>query len=160
MKPSNPYQLGLPHDTAGYFVFLILLIADALLSGCAARQVKSMDGAAADTLPSPGATVEVGKLTMETSNRFDFNPAVLLNEALTTDLEEEQLLWSGDKTEPRFLFNAKIMDYEPGNAFKRWVLPGWGSTVLEVHGEIRIPDSGAVAAMINNKRSVVAGVHT
>jgi hypothetical protein len=105
----------------------------------------------------PGATIEVGEITMETPNQFDFDPAVLLNEALTTALEEEQLLWSGDKTKPRFLFNAKIMDYEPGNAFKRWVLPGWGSTVLEVHGEIRLSDSGTVAAMIDNKRSVVAG---
>lgn len=150
-------HLGLRPYAGKYSALLLLIVAVSLLSGCATGQVKSTGGADAAVLPNPGATVEVGKIAVESEKQFDFDLAALLNETLVAALKEEQILWTGDKTTPRFLFDARIVDYEPGNAFKRWILPGWGSTVLEVRGEIRSPDSGAIAAVIENKRSILAG---
>jgi len=43
-----------------------------------------------------------------------------------------------------------------GNAFKRWLLPGYGSTILEVDCELKAPD-GTTAATIHHQRSVFAG---
>jgi hypothetical protein len=127
------------------------------LSGCATGgQLKTAGGAAADLLPRPGATVEMGEVTSDAEKQPDLDPIALLRESLTTALKDENLLWSGDGGAARFLFSARILNYEPGNAFRRWVLPGWGSTILEVHGELRTPD-GTVAAVIDNKRSVAAG---
>jgi len=154
---SNLSRPGRHHSTVRYSAILVFMIAIALLSGCATGQLKTTGGAAADVLPRPGATVEMGKITVDVEKQFNFDPAKFLDEALVTALKEEQLLWQGDKSVPRFLFNARILDYEPGSAFKRWVLPGWGSTVLQVRGEIQIPDSGIVVAVIENKRSVYAG---
>ena len=45
----------------------------------------------------------------------------------------------------------------PGNAFQRWLLPGWGSTVLAVRGTLRDQPSGKSAASIDYQRSVHFG---
>ncbi|MEI6066878.1 MAG: YajG family lipoprotein [Methylococcaceae bacterium] len=157
MQRLNLCHHHLRQDAVGHSFILVILFTVALLSGCATREIKTTGGEVADILPKPGATVEVGKITVEGKKQLDFDPAVLLNEALVSALKEEQLLGSGDKTAPRFLFDVKIVDYEPGNAFKRWIIPGWGSTLLNVRGELRTADSGAVAAVIENKRSIFAG---
>jgi hypothetical protein len=141
-----------------HMVLLTFLIVTMALTGCATGgQIKTAGGAAAELLPRPGATVEVGEITSGAEKHPDLDPVVLFRESLITALREENILWSGDKATPRFLFDAKIMNYEPGNAFRRWVLPGWGSTILEVHGELRTSDRSTVAAIIDNKRSVAAG---
>jgi hypothetical protein len=70
MKSSTPYQLRLPHDAVTRFVFLILLIAVAPLSGCATGQVKLTGGAAADALPSS---------LSDFSSIFAYNPALAGN---------------------------------------------------------------------------------
>jgi hypothetical protein len=157
MKKSNLSHLYLKDFTVRYSGLLGFCLAIALLSGCGTKQLNTTGGAAGDALPKPGATVEVGTITVDVEKHFDLNPSLFLNEALVSALKKEQLLWNGDKSSPRFLFNARIVDYEPGNAFKRWILPGWGSTVLEIRGEIIKPDDGGVAAVIENKRSVLAG---
>lgn len=156
MKLSNLGNPSPRNTATGHFTFLLLLLTFTLISGCATGQVKSTGGTAVDLLPRPGATVELGKITCDVARQLDFNPSDLLRETLVTALKEEHLLWPGDNT-PRFNFSARIVDYEPGNAFKRWVLPGWGSTVLEVRGELQESESGNVAAVVENKRSVIAG---
>ena len=150
-------HLGSHHQAVQYTLLLVLFFTITLLQGCATNQVNTTGGEAADLLPHPGATVELKKIAIQDQQQYDFDPVALFNEKLVETFKDEQLLWSGDKTAPRFIFDATIINYEPGNAFKRWILPGWGSTVLEVRGELRSPDNGAVAAVIENKRSIFAG---
>ena len=53
------------------------------------------------------------------------------------------------------VISVRIVDYEPGDAFKRWLMPGYGSTVLSVECELR--DGSKKVATINARRTVDAG---
>lgn len=54
------------------------------------------------------------------------------------------------------VINTKIIDYEPGNAFKRWLMPGYGETELKTENEIATVD-GVVIARIPIKSSIGFG---
>lgn len=157
MSPPSIQPFLLNRKSYRHFAYLSLLLLVAALTGCGYKQLQTKGGEAGDLLPSPGATVELGKISVEGEKPLDFNPAVLLKEELTEALADENMLWSGNKSASRFILDAKIVDYEPGNAAKRWLLPGWGSTILGVRGELKAPESGRVAAVIENKRAVYAG---
>ena len=81
------------------------------------------------------AKIEVGKVTNGTGLTFDIDIEKLLADALEESLREEKLL-STIPREPRLIITSKIAEYEPGNAFKRWLMPGWGSTVLRIECDL------------------------
>ncbi|NOT12499.1 MAG: DUF4410 domain-containing protein [Methylococcaceae bacterium] len=87
-------------------------------------------------LPVAGTKIEVGKVTNETGQSFDINIEQMLTDALAEKLRDENLLWTGQGDE-KLILSSKIIEYEKGNAFKRWLLPGWGSTVITVHGDLK-----------------------
>lgn len=86
--------------------------------------------------PAVATKIEVGKVTNETGQTFDVNVEQMLTDALAEKLTEENLLWSG-QGDDKLILSSKIVEYEKGNAFKRWLLPGWGSTVIAVHGDLK-----------------------
>ena len=46
------------------------------------------------------------------------------------------MLWEkGDNA--KLTLNASIVEYNKGSAFKRWLMPGWGSTDLIVHCDLK-----------------------
>lgn len=51
--------------------------------------------------------------------------------------------------------NCRILGYEKGDAFKRWLMPGWGSTVLTVQCDLL--DSGSKVGNLEAERTVDAG---
>ncbi len=53
-------------------------------------------------------------------------------------------------------FNVSIMEYVKGNAFKRWLLPGYGSTYLKVGG-ILVNSDGQIIANSYSERLVHTG---
>ena len=57
---------------------------------------------------------------------------------------------------PKLVLAADIVEYEPGDAFKRWLLPGWGATVLVVRGTLVDAEKRAVGS-VEAKRTVEAG---
>jgi hypothetical protein len=52
---------------------------------------------------------------------------------------------------------AQILDYERGDAFKRWLLPGYGSTVLSVRGELTDTADGRLVGSFEARRTVSIG---
>jgi hypothetical protein len=104
--------------------------------------------------PQAGTSIEVGTVENETGQVFDIKIEEMFREALTERLTAERLL-SGGAEGPRLVLATKIVEYEKGDAFKRWPLPGWGATVLAVQADIREGDRlvGAVEA----RRTVSAG---
>ena len=50
---------------------------------------------------------------------------------------------------------SKIAEYNPENAFKRWLLPGWGSTVLMI--ECDLMDANELIGSVKARRSIVIG---
>ncbi len=129
--------------------FLCLVL---LASGCASQQ-----GNLRRLALEEQARFEIGRVDSRITGDFEFDAAVLFRESLEGALEKRNMKWAGGRGFQRYMIDMEILDYRPGSAFKRWLLPGWGSTVLAVRGEIRNPVSGESAGQIEYKRSVFAG---
>jgi hypothetical protein len=105
--------------------------------------------------PPANTKIEVGSVTNQTGQTFnDVNVEQLLSDALAEALRKEDLLWAGGGSR-KLVLTSKIAEYEPGNAFKRWLLPGWGSTVLTVQGDLKEGDR--LVGSVEARRTVSIG---
>ena len=53
------------------------------------------------------------------------------------------------------MLDCKIVEYDKGNAFKRWLLPGWGSTALSIECNLR--EGSLVVGTIEVRRTIDVG---
>ncbi len=104
-----------------------------------------------------GAKIQLGPVLDTTSSGRDVEADALLRNALESALSGAGLLWMGSPAEDRYTLSLQIVEYEPGNAFKRWLVPGYGATILRVHGRLVDARSGDLAAEIDHQRSVLWG---
>ncbi|MCX8049868.1 MAG: DUF4410 domain-containing protein [Methylohalobius sp.] len=102
--------------------------------------------------PPASATVTVGQVRDLTRKYPDIDPPQRLKDALVEALKEEGLL--GTEGRPLVL-DAEIVEYEPGSAFKRWLLPGYGATILTVRAQLK--DQDAVVGTAEARRTVSFG---
>lgn len=104
--------------------------------------------------PKTGTRVDVGKVSNETGKTFEVDVEKFLSDALTEELRRGNLLWTGDNS-PQLKVTSQVVDYKPGNAFKRWLLPGWGSTVLTVHSDLL--EDGRLVGSAEARRTISIG---
>jgi hypothetical protein len=110
-----------------------------------------------ELLPDPGARVELKEVRNDSGQSFDVDAVALLREAMDASLREGVLAWEPGSPGTHFTLSIAIRAYRPGNAFQRWLVPGWGATVLAVEGALRDAASGALAATVIHERSVYVG---
>jgi len=96
--------------------------------GTAVNQVKLQD----NYTPPSDAKIEVGSVKNESGMRFEVNVEQLLQRALNLKMAKAGMRWNQGDGGNKMVLETKIVEYEPGDAFKRWLLPGWGATVLTV----------------------------
>ncbi len=143
------------HRSSGmirYQTVLVCLAVTVILAACGSvhHEIRLNDNYA----PPAGTNIEVGTVENATGQVFDIKIDDMFREALTERLTAERLLSGG--TEGRTLvLSTKIVEYEKGDAFKRWLLPGWGATVLSVQSDIR--DGDRLVGAIEARRTVSAG---
>ena len=77
--------------------------------------------------------------------------------ALEEALAEHNIAWQGDTAADRFVLEVTVDDYEPGNAFARWILPGYGATIIHVSGRLTDISTGEIAGKLDYERGVYAG---
>ncbi len=135
-------------------VILLLTISLSILLSVGCGTVRHSVDLQEDYAIKTDAKIEVGKVTNGTGLTFDIDIEKLLADALEESLREEKLL-STIPREPRLIITSKIAEYEPGNAFKRWLLPGWGSTVLRI--ECDLMDANELIGSVKAERTVVIG---
>jgi len=104
--------------------------------------------------PETGALIEVGKVTNETGKVFDIDLEQMLTDALTNALRKEKLL-PVDGDGHRLVLTSRIVEYNKGSAFKRWLLPGWGTTVIAIEGDL--VDGQQVVGSFRAKRTISVG---
>jgi hypothetical protein len=102
----------------------------------------------------PDAKIEVGSVVNQTGNSFDIEIEKMLADALTERLQKEDLL-AMDGSSPKLVIQSKIIEYEKGDAFKRWLLPGWGSTVLTIQSDLMEGDK--IVGTVEARRTVSFG---
>jgi hypothetical protein len=126
-------------------LFLALMLA-VTLSGCSTN-VTVDDGFTVDkTLP-----FEVGVIENSSGVNPDGHESVeLMKSALDKAIAESQLPVGSEG----YTVDVLITDYIPGNAFKRWLVMGWGTTKLTV--KFKLIDEDNVNE-IEVSRSISAG---
>ena len=104
--------------------------------------------------PNPNSVIRVGAITDEAhkgnrGNKEDLDLAQELRTELEKKLAKEGLLASAEVNAQTFVLSSQILDYDPGNAFGRWLWPGVGSTVLSVQSKLHEGDRqvGTIRAM-------------
>ncbi len=137
------------------WTLLLLILIAVSGSGCATPRTSTRGEAG--LLPRPGATIELRAVTNASGQTFEVDVVKMLREAAQAALQEEGLATSAATAAAPFFLDLDITEYRPGNAFQRWLLPGWGSTVLGVRGALVDRQSAAPAAIINYERSVHFG---
>ena len=107
-----------------------------------------------DYTAPPGTKIAVGTITNSTGFEFDVDVVQMLTTALADALSKNDLLAS-DTDGSRIVLNARIVDYEKGDAFKRWLMPGYGSTRLRVQCDLVVGEK--IVGSADTKRTVDAG---
>lgn len=108
-------------------------------------------------VPKADTLIEGGPVVNDTRKTFDVNLPQMFTDALTQQLQSDNLLWTGAGKTDHLIIATKIVEYEPGNAFKRWLLPGYGSTVLTLHCELKDSASGNMVGSVDARRTVSFG---
>lgn len=117
--------------------FIALTIAVALT---ACGTVKHNATFSQDLKPGISATFRVGDVVDAASkdkrgDHADFDIATEMRARLIEELGKSKLLArEGDSAV--YVLNARITDYQPGDAFKRWLAPGLGSTIAVVECDV------------------------
>lgn len=132
----------------------ITVVALLVASGCGSlHQQASFDPRFA---PAPGLRVAVGETRDETGASHDVDIAALLAEALRESLEARALHWAGAPG-GHVELRSRIVDYDRGNAWKRYMMPGWGSTELTVESDVIDAASGEKVGTVEVRRTVSIG---
>ncbi|MFZ0105223.1 MAG: hypothetical protein WAK92_00010, partial [Thiobacillus sp.] len=77
---------------------------------------------------SPELQFSVGQVTSEVSSSELEGKDVqgLMSEAMRNALREAGVQWAGDTSRGHAIINLRVLNYQPGNAFARWMMPGAG----------------------------------
>lgn len=99
--------------------------------------------------------VLVGEVANKTGESFDIDIESMLRDAMINELAKEKLLGQQGGRD-MVTMNVNIIEYRKGDAFKRWLWPGYGSTVLVIEATL-LDAEGNVDATAQANRSVDAG---
>jgi hypothetical protein len=133
--------------------FFLISICISVVTGCGSVQHKVDFNQ--NYLPQADAKIEVGKVVNETGETVDIEIEKMFADALTDALREKNLLWTGNQ-EKKLVILAKIVEYKKGDAFKRWLLPGWGATVLSIKCDLN-DENNVLVGSAQARREVSAG---
>jgi thioredoxin reductase len=108
--------------------------------------------------PKPGTKIQAGTVTNETGKTpGEIDVVKALSDELDKALEKKNLKWTSNIGGDYLVLPCKILEYEEGSAFKRWLLPGWGSTALSVHCDLTENTGGKTVGSVDARRTVDAG---
>jgi hypothetical protein len=110
-----------------------------LLSGCGAESHQAIF--ASSYVAATDTRIRVGTIedAADKALRKDVGQFGIVNELrvrLEEELDRAGLGASAQSTAPHLVLDVRIVDYQPGNAFGRWLMPGAGSTILSVEGKL------------------------
>ena len=140
-------------------VLALTAIGVLALSGCGTAQQDI--SFVPEFVPASGTVIAVGEVVdaapkLKRGNEHkDLDVARKMRDALEAKLRASKLLGGSEAGRKPLVLSARIVDYEPGDAFKRWLMPGYGSTVLTV--ECALHDGTKRVATVNARRTVDAG---
>jgi hypothetical protein len=138
-----------------------VLMSLLFLPGCGSAVKATYDPA---FQPPLGTMVQVGAVVdaapMENrGDREDLDISAKMRRALEDGLEKAGLLAPAGSTGPNLELVVTIGNYEPGNAFGRWLLPGLGATKLSVECTLHHYDR-EVGTISVDREVAIGGAYT
>jgi hypothetical protein len=134
----------------------VILAALSLAFGCSTKgEYVAVEGA---PVIEAGALFSPGEITDSTGFKFPEGETdtvelgVAMREALEKALREKGAYGGGAP----WTVNVDLVDYAPGNAFARWLLPGAGATRLKAVATV-VDSEGARVATVPVERSIGFG---
>ncbi|MEN8124839.1 MAG: YajG family lipoprotein [Bacteroidota bacterium] len=100
--------------------------------------------------------IEIGDIIMPYYEEYDIDVKNIFRTELESSLSEKGLLCIAKQKNDCNILNIKVNDYEMGSTFKRWLLPGFGATILEVKCELK-NSKGELIAIFEHSRSITSG---
>jgi hypothetical protein len=110
-------------------------------------------------IPPADTKIELGRVMNKTGEEFDIDIKKMLTDSLEKKLKEKGLLWSSTGA-PKLLLESNIIDYKKGDAFKRWLLPGWGATILIVQCDLVDDDNNIVGSVKATRTVSIGGLYS
>jgi uncharacterized lipoprotein YajG len=132
----------------------LLFVISSFIGGCA---TPGSEGPGKALSLNPDYKYKIKQITDNSTEKHDIDAAQLLNEALENSLREQGLLLEGTSQNNYYAISAQILDYDMGNAFKRWLMPGYGSTVLGVHTDVIDSETGEIITFMEHRQTIAAG---
>lgn len=132
---------------------LVILVPVVLLAACGTTQhsLKMEE----QYVSYEDTRVAVGTVSNETGETFDVDVETMLRDALAENLKAHEI-YCENAQDHDLTLNARVTEYKKGDAFKRWLLPGYGSTVLTVECELVDP-AGKIIGTAEARRTVEGG---
>jgi hypothetical protein len=131
----------------GVLVFLVSF------TGCSAHTAGTFkEGLTA----RPLTKFQIGNVQNLTGQTFEADVPQMFKDALQLALNDANLLGPAGSGEA-VLLNSNIVEYKPGSALKRWVMPGWGSTVFKVRVDLQESGTGKDLGHVEAERSIGFG---
>lgn len=127
-----------------------LLLSFMFITGCSTTSV--IEVVNPDLLDGDIAVANV-TVSNATGEAFDIDIESMLTKGLLDELSNQSIL---DETGGKFNLDVSIVQYEKGNAFARWMVPGMGATVLSVEASLK-DSSGSIIAQSQATKSIGAG---
>lgn len=134
--------------------YLLGLILTSFLAGCGAT---NFDVKLPDTFSlQPGQMIEFLPIENVTGKPLEPPADKIFDEYMGGLLKDRKLLNLSDQP-ATVILKSKLIEYEPGNAFGRWLLPGLGTTVCSVDAELLEKGSGALIGRMQSRQTVSIG---
>ncbi|MDT8338828.1 MAG: DUF4410 domain-containing protein [Sulfurimonas sp.] len=122
-----------------------------MFSGCSSKHSLVLNE---NYTPKQDVKIEVESVANKTSQTFEIDIQKMLKESLNKKLKADGILWANNENS-KLQLKIDIIEYSEGNAFKRWIMPGWGATILTI--EATLKDSSLVVGKANATRNIAAG---
>lgn len=136
-------------------LFLLLAVVGMCFGmvGCSTKS--SLEGLSSTMKVSQAAKFESGEVIDKSGFVFEEkDDKIVLADAMKSSLSSA--LATEGIAGSDYVIKTTILQYSPGNAFARWILPGAGATKLVTESEIFTPE-GVLVAKIPVNRSIAAG---
>jgi hypothetical protein len=130
-----------------------MVLSVAGLAGCATTRAEKPQEI--PQVSHSATSIKVVRVTNDSGAISDVDVIGLLWDALEGSLKKKGLLWNRESPGQPFRLEAHIVQYQKGSAWERWLLPGFGSTILAVTCELK--DGAQVIATVKSREKVATG---
>jgi uncharacterized lipoprotein YajG len=136
------------------FIAFIVVAMSLVIAGCA---TPGSEGPGKTLSLDPDYKYTIKQITVADKDKFEVDPAKLLRTALEDSLRSKGILLDDASPQKHYAISAQILDYEMGNAFKRWLMPTYGSTILGVHTDVIDSETGETVTYMEHRQTTAAG---